>query len=149
MPIHDFYTFAIVNSQEDMLEMFLTQKERRFGALPPLKMHEECELLLESYVRELTHLNLTALALRKKIQNSQDLVNIALDNYRNRMIKINVNLGVATVSLATGTCGTSFSSNQPKQMQLVEKGFPFPHSFHSTLFSRLNWTLNARSMQTP
>jgi len=95
----------LLSNNDDMLEMSLTEKWRRSGELPPMKQHEECELLLESYLREVTHINQRAFALRKTIQTSQDLLNISLDNYRNRMMKVSVQMAIAAVSLSVGTVG--------------------------------------------
>lgn len=93
----------LLHTEEDMLEMFLTEKKKRNGILPPAKVHEECELLLESYHREITHITVAAFALRKRIENSQDLMEIALDNARNKMMKVNVHMAMAGCGLSMAT----------------------------------------------
>lgn len=40
----------IISSDEDMLELLLTQKNK-LGHLPPMEMHLSVELLLENYFR--------------------------------------------------------------------------------------------------
>lgn len=112
----------LLANEEDMLQMFLSQKNMRFGQLPPSKQHEDLELLLESYLRELIHLNSSAFTLRKKIQTSQDLVNVALDNYRNRMMHTNVQMAISSVCLSIGTVGVGiFGMNLPSGLE----GDPF------------------------
>lgn len=95
----------LLNNNDDMLEMSLTEKFKRSGELPPMKQHEECELLLESYLREISHVNRRAFALRKQIQTSQDILNISMSSYRNQITKVNVQMAFATVGLSVGTVG--------------------------------------------
>lgn len=92
----------LLNSDEDMVDMLLTEKART-GSRPPLEAHAEIELLLESYHRDVLATNLGAFYLRKKIQSSQDLMQIALDSYRNRMIKMDVQLAMGAVALGCST----------------------------------------------
>jgi len=94
---------AILHNDEDMLQMFLTEKNKRDGQLPPAYLHEELELLLENYHREISTIAQEATHFRKTIQSSQDMMNITLDTYRNRMIGINVKMGVAGIGLAAST----------------------------------------------
>ncbi len=44
----------LLRNDEDMLKMFLTEKKKRGGLLPD--SHEECELLFESFHREISQL---------------------------------------------------------------------------------------------
>lgn len=96
-----------LSSDEDMLEMLLSEKKRLKGNLPPQQRHQEVELLLETYHREIADLNNEAYVLRKQIQNTQVLVSFALDAYRNRMMKMNMHLQMGTVGLTFGALTAS------------------------------------------
>jgi hypothetical protein len=93
---------AILNSDEDMLEMFVTEKQRRGGALPPAEAHGELELLLENYHREIATLTQEASYLRKAIQSGQDMLNVQLDTFRNRMVRLNAQMAMGTVGISIG-----------------------------------------------
>ncbi len=93
---------GLIHSNEDMLELFLTEKKRRHGQLPPMEAHQECELLLEQFHREISQIKLEAQHLRKKILATEDLVRITMDSYRNRMIMVQAYMSLVSGGLAAG-----------------------------------------------
>jgi hypothetical protein len=90
-----------LENDEDMVELMISEKARRGGDLPPNHEHEEVELLLENHLREFNTLHREAQILRKRIQATQEVVNINMDNYRNRIIR--ANLGISIASLGTSS----------------------------------------------
>eukprot|EP00457_Paulinella_chromatophora_P002765 gb/GEZN01002770.1/.p1 GENE.gb/GEZN01002770.1/~~gb/GEZN01002770.1/.p1 ORF type:complete len:547 (+),score=82.23 gb/GEZN01002770.1/:18-1658(+) len=96
----------LLESEEDMLEMFLTAKSQCKGHPLPIETHQPLELMLESYSREIGIFKADAFFLRKKCETTEDLMRLALDSYRNKMIRIQVKLAQATTGLA---CGTIFT----------------------------------------
>lgn len=97
---------GLLHSNEDMLELFLTEKKRRHGALPPEEFHQDCELMLEAFHRELSQLRMEAQQLRKKISGTEDLLTITMDSQRNKMIRVQTQMAVCSVSLGLGTLMT-------------------------------------------
>jgi len=93
---------GLIHSNEDMLELFITEKKRRHGQLPPVEAHQECELLLETFHREFSQIRLEAQHLRKKIMATEDLVRITMDAYRNRMIMVQAYMAMLSTGLSTG-----------------------------------------------
>ncbi|KNB41737.1 inner membrane magnesium transporter MRS2 [Blastocystis sp. subtype 4] len=96
----------IIASDEDMLELLLTQKNR-LGHLPPKEMHLSVELLLENYYRRYTDVARQCDMHLEDIEGKQELAAISMDNYRNKILNLNLNLGIAEVSIALGTFFTS------------------------------------------
>lgn len=94
---------GLLRSNEDMLELFLTEKRKRHGQLPPLEAHQDCELFLEQYHREISQFKLEAQHLRKKILATEDLVRITMDSYRNRMIMVQAHMSLLSAGFAAGT----------------------------------------------
>lgn len=92
----------IIASDEDMLELLLTQKNK-LGHLPPREMHLSVELLLENYYRRYTDIARQCDMHLEDIEGKQELAAISMDNYRNKILNLNLSLGIAEVSLALGT----------------------------------------------
>lgn len=94
---------SLLHSNEDMLEMFLTEKHERNGELPPEEYHEECEQMLESFHREIGRQKLEAQVLRKKISSTEDQLVITMNSRRNKMIKVQTNTAILSASFSIGT----------------------------------------------
>ena len=71
-------------------------------------MHHDVELVVESYFRRFEDFYAESFALRKNIEATQDTLELALDEYRNRLITINVHAAMATVGLAVSTSIAGF-----------------------------------------
>lgn len=97
---------GLLNSDEDMLGLLLTEAERatRRGEALDTSLHDEVELLLEAYHRQLSTVTLDIAMMERHIQSKQEFLAISLDVYRNRMSRMNVHLGIGAVSL--GICTT-------------------------------------------
>jgi magnesium transporter len=116
---------SILRNDEDMLEMFITEKALRGWQLPPKEVHAEVELLLENYHREISTLSQEATYLRKNLQAGQDMMNLGLDTYRNRMMRIQMQMGIAAVGIAGGTVLTSmFGMNLQSGLEHIPYSFP-------------------------
>jgi hypothetical protein len=73
-----------------------------------LNLHHDVELVVESYFRRFEDFYAESFALRKNIEATQDTLELALDEYRNRLITINVHAAMATVGLAVSTTVAGF-----------------------------------------
>jgi hypothetical protein len=78
---------GLLSSDKAMLAMFLTEKKRKLGRVPH-ELHHESELLLENYRKQVADVRTEAYYLRKKIQSTEELVRIAMDNHRNKMLRV-------------------------------------------------------------
>jgi magnesium transporter len=68
----------------------------------------QVELLLENYCSQLVGIAQEAYYLRKRVESTQSIVELRLDAYRNYMLRINVQLAIASISLAGGTVLAGF-----------------------------------------
>ncbi|GMH83429.1 hypothetical protein TrST_g434 [Triparma strigata] len=97
---------GLLENDEDMLGLLLTEKhlaEKENKEIDP-ELHGVVELLLEDYNRQLDQILQEITYLQRRVQTKQELVAISLDSYRNRMIRMNVHIGIATMCL--GICTT-------------------------------------------
>jgi magnesium transporter len=68
-----------------------------------LSRHKDVELLLEEYARQLSNILFEINFLLQRLQSKQEFVSIALASYRNRLIRMNLYLAVAGITLGIGT----------------------------------------------
>ncbi|KAG8461980.1 hypothetical protein KFE25_013999 [Diacronema lutheri] len=90
----------LLDSDEDMLDMLLTEKATLRGQRPPAAHHEAVELLLEEYVRQMASVLTEAQALKKRVASASELAQLHLDISRNRMVATNVHLSMVSTALA-------------------------------------------------
>jgi magnesium transporter len=100
----------LLGDDEDMLGLLLTEKmkAKERGRTIEHRRHESVELLLEEYARRLSNILQDTNFLLKKVQTKQELVSISLDAHRNRMLRMNLYLSMAGVSIASSTAVAGF-----------------------------------------
>lgn len=91
----------VLSSDADMAAMYLSLQPRAQSD------HEEVELMLEHYVRSAGMLAGRASDLNRHIESAEDISQIALDQHRNQLLRLDLQLTMATVSLALGAFGAS------------------------------------------
>ncbi|CAE8656300.1 unnamed protein product, partial [Polarella glacialis] len=91
----------LLDSDEDMVGLVVSH-----GRTP--SQHEDVELLLENYHRQLTLTLQDVVSMLRLVQSKQELLAISLSVYRNRLVRMNVQLGVAGVSIGICTMVAGF-----------------------------------------
>ena len=106
----------LLSSDEDMLALLLTARAAaaRAGEPLPAERHEQVELLLENYPRRLQSTSRALAALRHRLVSTQELTSISLDMYRNRIIRMELNITMAgcAIAMTTAVAGL-FGMNVP------------------------------------
>ena len=100
----------LLEDDDDMLGLLLTEQldaHQRGENLEHVR-HESIELLLEEYSRQLVNILQEISSLLKKVQTKQDIVKISLDAFRNRVLRMNLYLSIAGVSIASSTAVAGF-----------------------------------------
>mmetsp|Transcript_4558 Transcript_4558/g.6289 ORF Transcript_4558/g.6289 Transcript_4558/m.6289 type:complete len:511 (+) Transcript_4558:105-1637(+) len=104
----------LITNDEDMLGLLLTKRYNYSSEGKELdhELHTEVEILLEGYHRQLSLVKDQIFLLKRKLEHSQEVAAIHLDLYRNAMIKLDVQVNVAMLSLAgVATVGGIFGMN--------------------------------------
>lgn len=87
----------VLNSDEDLSSMYISSSAER-----SINDHDEAELLLENYLREIDEI-LSQLNRRDDdMQATEDIINISLDSQRNAILYMEVKLAMGTFALASG-----------------------------------------------
>jgi magnesium transporter len=113
----------LVFNEQDLLDLLLSEKSKSKTALP-IELHQPVELLFESYYRRLWVTKQEIVYLGKRVMSRQEMASIHLDVYRNKVIRLNLQLTVATLS--TGFCAViagMFGMNLKNGFEDSEVGF--------------------------
>ena len=100
----------LLENDDDMIGLLLSEKAvaRSENREVPHELHENVEMLLEEYARQLNSTLLEIDYMLSRVQSKQDMVALSLDAYRNRMIRMNLYLTIGGISLAFGTAVAGF-----------------------------------------
>lgn len=101
---------TLLNNDEDMLQLLLTEQReaQARGEQVSHESHEDVELLLEEYTRQLNNILFEINYLQQRLQSKQEFASLALAGYRNRLIRMNLYLALVGLSLGIGTTIAGF-----------------------------------------
>ena len=122
---------TLLNNDDDMLRLLLTeqrQAEARGEVVSP-ERHEDVELLLEEYARQLNNILFEINYLLQRLQSKQEFASLALAGYRNRLIRMNVYLALVGLGLGIGTTVAGFFG-----MNLISGLEESPIAFSTVIF---------------
>lgn len=100
----------LLNDDEEMLALLLTEQAEAIttGQKITFSRHEHVEILIGVYARQLHNTLLEIRFLLQRLQSKQEFIALAMAGYRNRMIRMNVNISIAMLSLGVGTTVAGF-----------------------------------------
>ncbi|KAI9503533.1 magnesium ion transporter [Coemansia spiralis] len=112
----------VLEQDEDLAAMYLTEK--RYGKLRETDDHEEVELMMETYLKQVEEIVNHVESVSSHVRTTEDVVNIILDSQRNSLLLLEIRLTILTVGLSTGTFVTGLFG-----MNLVSKLESHPTAF--------------------
>ena len=95
----------VLTSDEDMSKMYLTDIAE--GRSRQESDHAEVELLFETFHHAASELEQRAMSLKTDIQLMQEFLEVHFDSQRNRLMRFNIALSAATLSVSLGSFGAS------------------------------------------
>jgi hypothetical protein len=100
----------LLEDDEQMLSLLLTEQAQAIatGVAVDFARHQHVELLLGGYARQISNTLYEIQYLLKRLQSKQEFVALALAGYRNRMVRMNVNIGIVGVSVGFATAIAGF-----------------------------------------
>lgn len=100
----------LLNNDDEMLDLLLTERQAadQSGRPVDFERHEHVEFLLGVYARQISNITVEINFLLQRLQSKQEFVTIALSGYRNRMVRMNVHLAIAGLSIAFSTALAGF-----------------------------------------
>uniref|UniRef100_A0A7S2Y6K2 Magnesium transporter n=1 Tax=Entomoneis paludosa TaxID=265537 RepID=A0A7S2Y6K2_9STRA len=100
----------LLDDDDAMLDLLLTEQKAAAdaGTQVDFQKHEQVELLLGVYARQLAVILQEIKYMLGRIQSKQEFVALAMAGYRNRLVRMNVHISIAGLSLAVGTTVAGF-----------------------------------------
>jgi hypothetical protein len=92
----------VLEEDENMINMYLTEKKFFPKPLRNSIDHDEIEILSESYLQVVDHLTNRAELLDNAIDDTEDLVTIRLDTIRNKILFVELTLNIIALAFAAG-----------------------------------------------
>ncbi|CAJ1968864.1 unnamed protein product [Cylindrotheca closterium] len=91
---------SLLNDDEEMIQLLLTEQAAAIDSGVPvdLERHQNVEMLVGIYARQLSNLQHEIDYLLGRVQSKQEFVTLALAGYRNRLVRMNVHIGIVGVS---------------------------------------------------
>lgn len=87
-----------------MAAMYLSHRQQH-GAARDVQQHVEAEILLEEYLKQVDEIAGEIDSLRQSIDATEAVVNIELSNTRNRIMRFDLAMTIATFALSIGGVG--------------------------------------------
>ncbi len=93
----------LLDEDEDMANMYLTEKHMSHEGARNIGDHDEVEMLLEAYLQGVDEIVNQTTLLSDNIEDTEDLVMIHLDTLRNRLLSIELGLSVVSMTFGVGS----------------------------------------------
>mmetsp|Transcript_57371 Transcript_57371/g.129994 ORF Transcript_57371/g.129994 Transcript_57371/m.129994 type:complete len:521 (+) Transcript_57371:137-1699(+) len=112
-------------SDEDLVALLLSEKRKMEASGKELdpKLHTEVEMLVEAYHRRLVLVKHQVNFLQQRVKSTQEIAAIRMDVSRNRIIRTNLQLTIASVSLGVMTACAGFLGMNLELPRWIDGGF--------------------------
>ncbi|KAL5521712.1 MRS2 [Sanghuangporus sanghuang] len=112
----------VLEQDEDLAAMYLTDKKK--GNPRSSKDHEELEVLLESFSKQVEEIVNEADAIMTNVQSTQEIVELILDSNRNALLALDLQVSIGTLGIGTGALIAGlFGMNLTSHMEESEWAF--------------------------
>ncbi|KAI0790465.1 Mg2+ transporter protein cora-like protein [Abortiporus biennis] len=91
----------VLEQDEDLAAMYLTDKLN--GVEREDDDHEELELLLESFAKQVEEIVNEAESIQTNVQSTQEIVELILDSNRNALLALDLQVSILTMGIGVGT----------------------------------------------
>lgn len=91
----------VLEQDEDLAAMYLTDKLN--GNPRKLSDHEDLEVLLESFAKQVEEIVNEAENIQSNVQSTQEIVELVLDSNRNALLALDLKVSILTMGIGIGT----------------------------------------------
>ncbi|KAJ8517130.1 hypothetical protein ONZ45_g5666 [Pleurotus djamor] len=90
----------VLEQDDDLAAMYLT--DRKNGTPRELQDHEDVEVLLESFAKQVEEIVNEAETIQTNVQSTQEIVELILDANRNALLALDLQVSIGTMGIGTG-----------------------------------------------
>lgn len=127
---------TVLDEDEDMAEMYLTEKRKSPGVSRNPLDHDEAEMLLETHLQIVDDITSRAGLLNQAIDDTENLIEIHLDTMQNRVLLVDLMITSVSTVLSFGTLVTAiFGMNLPMPVGMQELPSGHYYFWGSVLFT--------------
>jgi len=91
---------SVILLDDDLANMYLTDK--KLGTPRAEDSHEEIEILLESYLKQVEEIANTVSIVRQQMQSTEEIVNVILGANRNQLLLFELRIAMGTLGMSSG-----------------------------------------------
>ncbi|KAG0334265.1 magnesium ion transporter [Podila horticola] len=90
----------VLDQDDDLANMYLTDKKH--GITRTADSHDEIEILLESYLKQVEEIANTVSILKQQMQSTEEIVNVILGANRNQLLLFELRIAMGTLGMSSG-----------------------------------------------
>ncbi|KAF9114330.1 magnesium ion transporter [Mortierella sp. AM989] len=90
----------VLDQDDDLANMYLTEK--KLGNPRTIDSHEEIEILLESYLKQVEEIANTVSIVKQQMQSTEEIVNVILGANRNQLLLFELRIAMGTLGMSSG-----------------------------------------------
>ncbi|KAI1317063.1 magnesium ion transporter [Mortierella claussenii] len=90
----------VLDQDDDLANMYLTEK--KLGHPRTMDSHEEIEILLESYLKQVEEIANTVSIVKQQMQSTEEIVNVILGANRNQLLLFELRIAMGTLGMSSG-----------------------------------------------
>ncbi|KAG0271306.1 magnesium ion transporter [Linnemannia exigua] len=90
----------VLDQDDDLANMYLTEK--KLGRPRTEDSHEEIEILLESYLKQVEEIANTVSIVKQQMQSTEEIVNVILGANRNQLLLFELRIAMGTLGMSSG-----------------------------------------------
>ncbi|TFK41455.1 magnesium transporter [Crucibulum laeve] len=128
----------VLSQDEDLNAMYLT--DRKNNVTRELHDHEDLEVLLESFSKQVEEIVNEAENIENNVQSTQEIVELILDSNRNALLALDLQVSIGTMGIGTGALVAGlFGMNLTSHMEQHVYAFYILTGFSSSLALLVAW----------
>ncbi|KAF9570410.1 magnesium ion transporter [Mortierella alpina] len=90
----------LLDQDEDLAALYLTEKKE--GHARSIDAHDEAEILLEAYMKQVEEIANVVLIVKQQMQSTEDYVNVILGAKRNLLLLFELRIAMGTLGISSG-----------------------------------------------
>ncbi|KII91320.1 hypothetical protein PLICRDRAFT_51492 [Plicaturopsis crispa FD-325 SS-3] len=128
----------VLEQDDDLNAMYLTDKKNGFPR--EADAHEELEVLLESFSKQVEEIVNEAENIESNVQSTQEIVELILDSNRNQLLALDLKVSISTMGIGSGALVAGLlGMNLTNHMETMPYAFASLSAFSTGVVVLITW----------